>query len=87
MTDGNLIANLERVFGSKEFDATEVWREARHDQQLAAAIDAEVPRSRYKSGLFKGGLNCRAIRGALKRSKGLRHDSSYLFRLRRDADN
>lgn len=73
MTD--LIANLERVFGSKEFDATDVWWEAHGiygDKQLAAAIDAEVPRARYLSGWKRGVHNVRAIRTALRRSKNPR---------------
>jgi hypothetical protein len=83
---GGLIANLGRIFEARAFDATDVWCEANNDTRLAAAIDAEVPRCRYRSGWKRGELNIRAIRMALRRSKGLRtirHDGDYYaFRVR-----
>lgn len=92
MTNNDLVANLQRVFGSKEFDATDVWcaaHSAGGDAQLAAAIDAEVPKARYLSGWKRGEHNVHAIRRALKHSRSLRtlrHGGGYYsFRLRHDA--
>jgi hypothetical protein len=84
MTSDDLITNLERIFGSKEFDATDVWCATHNDPALTAAIGAEVPRCRYRSGRKRGEIRVRAIRMALRRSRGLRtvrHDDYYSFRV------
>jgi hypothetical protein len=48
-----LIAELRRIFGDRAFDTTDVWLREHHDAKLAAAIDAEIPRSRYGHGGMK----------------------------------
>jgi hypothetical protein len=68
----DLIVNLYRIFGLEKFDVTDVWCAAQDDARLTAALDVEVPRARYKSRWNKGELNRRAIRMALRRTKGLR---------------
>ena len=82
-----LIAVLKRIFGGEPFDATHVWAKSFHHPALAAALDAEVPRPRYKSGYKKGRFNTRAIRTALRRLDGLevRHHASvnyWIFRVK-----
>ena len=62
-----LVQELQRVFGTRNFDATDAWVELHNDPELTAAIDAEVPRARYKSGLHRGEVNRRALRMALRR--------------------
>jgi hypothetical protein len=49
-----LITELRRIFGPDTFDGVDVWAAAHRDQSLAAAIDAEIPRSRYRSGSPQG---------------------------------
>ena len=80
----SLIEALACEFGREVFDATDVWAHAVSNPMLCAAIDAEVPRARYKSGE----LNTRAIRLALRRLDSLyvhhvtRHDY-WSFRIRK----
>ena len=76
----DLITNLMRIFGSKEFDATDILGAAHNDLRLSAAIDAAIPLCRYISGWKKGELNVRVIRRALKRSEAIRtirHEANY----------
>jgi hypothetical protein len=66
-------------FGTQMFDATNVWIKAMDHPGLAAAIDAEVPCARYKHKFKSGQLNTQAIRGALRRCKGIRVLPRSLF--------
>src|SRR5262249_33348294 len=82
-----LIEALEQVFRGEPFDATDVWSKSFHHPALKAALDAEVPRARYKSGYKAGRFNTRAIRMALRRLDGLevRHHAGgnyWVFRVK-----
>jgi hypothetical protein len=68
-----LVQELYRIFGTRMFDATDAWCESHNNPALTAAIDAEVPRARLKSGYLRGELNRRSLRMALRRlhQKGL----------------
>jgi hypothetical protein len=80
-----LLRELRRIFADREFDATDAWRQSHDDPALTAAIDAEVPRARYRSGLYCGEINRRALRMALRRLKGLkarRQEDYWSFRCR-----
>jgi hypothetical protein len=68
-------------FGTQTFDATNVWIKAQDNPELAAAIEAEVPRARYKHGYKSGRLNIRAIHMALRRLQGIRNVTSDTFQL------
>jgi hypothetical protein len=59
---------LKAEFGVKYFDATDAWDRATTNPALTAALDAELPRIRYKSGE----INVRAIRYALRRMSWIR---------------
>jgi hypothetical protein len=74
-----LIDELARLFGSEAFDATDVWALATRNADLAAAIDAEVPRARHKDRRRAGELNVRAIRMALRRLRGLTSVTSHHY--------
>jgi hypothetical protein len=67
----NLVASLRAVFGNRRFDATDVFAES-GNPDLLAAIDAEVPRARYRYRGMRGQLNIRAIRMALRRTEGIK---------------
>jgi hypothetical protein len=68
----SLLDCLREEFQGKAFDATDVWGRAHKNPTLEAALDAEVPRLRYRSGYGgKGNMNTRAIRMALRRLPGL----------------
>jgi hypothetical protein len=82
-----LIEVLKQIFEGEPFDATDVWSKSFHHPALEAALDAEVPRPRYKSGYKKGRFNTRAIRMALRHLDGLevRHHASvdyWTFRVK-----
>jgi len=64
-----------------------VWSKSFHHPALKAALDAEVPRARYKSGYKAGRFNIRAIRMALRRLDGLKvshhiNSNYWVFRVR-----
>jgi hypothetical protein len=65
---------LARKFGRERFDASDVAIEAGHNKQLAAAIEAAVPRCRYKSEYHHEfdvcGFNYKAIEMELRRLTG-----------------
>jgi hypothetical protein len=67
---------LARKFGRERFDASDVAIEAGHNQRLAVAIEAAVPRCRYKSGYHHEfvvcGFNYKAIEMELRRLTGKR---------------
>jgi hypothetical protein len=80
-----LLEALKQVFEGEPFDATDVWSKSLHHPALSAALDAEVPHARYKSGYKVGSFNTRAIRMALRRLDGLevRHHANvdyWVFR-------
>jgi hypothetical protein len=82
-----LIEALEQIFGDEPFDATDVWSKSFHHPALEAALDAEVPRARYKSKYRAGSFNTCAIRKALRHLDGLevRHHANvnyWVFRVK-----
>jgi hypothetical protein len=66
-----LIDCLGAELCSEKFDATDVWARAKRNPLLTAALDAEVPGIRYKSGHKKGEMSVHAIRMALRSLPGL----------------
>jgi hypothetical protein len=66
-----LIEALARVFGAEAFDATDVYG-ACGDQELLAAIEAEIPRARRRRRGKPAELNTRAIRIGLRRLNGIK---------------
>jgi hypothetical protein len=64
----SLLSCLHKEFGYRRFDATDVYSRVSNNPLLVAALEAEVPRLRYK----RGPMNTRAIRMALRRLPGLK---------------
>jgi hypothetical protein len=58
-----VINELRRIFKDRPFDVTDVWLRQLRDAALAAAIDAEVPRARYKHGTLKRAALRKALEG------------------------
>jgi hypothetical protein len=58
-----VINELRRIFKDRPFDVTDVWLRQLRDTALAAAIDAEVPRARYKHGTLKRAALRKALQG------------------------
>jgi hypothetical protein len=63
-----LLEELELVFGTRRFDATDVFCQAHARSALLAAIEDEVPGARDRHG----SLNTRAIRRALRKMRGIK---------------
>jgi hypothetical protein len=58
-----VINELRRIFKDQPFDVTDVWLRQLRDTALAAAIDAEAPRARYKHGTLKRTALRKALEG------------------------
>jgi hypothetical protein len=75
-----LAVTLYRIFGMDGFSAYDVASHADRDAELAAAIEATVPRCRYKSGWKEGRFQTKSIEMVLRRSKELnlqQYDHNY----------
>jgi hypothetical protein len=72
-----LVEELEKIFGNNTFDATHIYSVAYRFPELTRAIDAEVPRARYKSRGRRGSLNVTAIRTALRKQDQKRIKATF----------
>jgi hypothetical protein len=62
----HLVAVISATFGARNFDASSIIGEAGYNTTLAAAIDAAVPHSRYRSGGRRGRYRYAAVRRVLQ---------------------
>jgi hypothetical protein len=68
-----LIEILEQIFGTGVFMSIDVMDRIETypiDEELLAAVEAEIPHARYKSGGAKGSFNPEAIQRGISRLKG-----------------